>query len=160
MNPYGYIVDPNNGKKIDINTKKGKKIVSNYIYALNGGSIKSKLYRSYSTYTKIGDSIDDIKKQIAQKEGIPSDQQRLVFSGTTVNNLKKVDEFNIDDILEFIDPSYIPEYVPLNHKKQLLFQRLVKFKKITIDYIINVVSCYIRLLPYLMDPELENTRTK
>ena len=43
------------------------------------------------------DTILSIKQQIAQSEGIPTDQQRLISSGKQLEDDMKVQDYNITD---------------------------------------------------------------
>ena len=42
------------------------------------------------------ESIEDLKHKVQEKEGIPPDQQRIIFSGKQLENIYTLEEYNIE----------------------------------------------------------------
>merc|ERR1719232_2423131 len=44
-----------------------------------------------------GESIEDVKAKISEKEGIPPEQQRLIFGGQQLQDGKTIDDYDVGD---------------------------------------------------------------
>ena len=58
--------------------------------------VKTLQGKNISLDVQDGESIDSIKKKIQDKEGIPSDQMRLVFNGKQLEDQNTIQDYGID----------------------------------------------------------------
>ena len=59
--------------------------------------VKTLTGKTVSIEIEEGESIEDDKAKIAEKEGIPPEQQRIIFGGQQLQDGKTVDDYNIGD---------------------------------------------------------------
>ena len=68
--------------------------------ALLGGQqlfVKTLTGKTVSVEVEEGDRIEDVKAKIHEKEGIPPEQQRLIFNGKQLDNHKTIGDYDIEE---------------------------------------------------------------
>eukprot|EP00555_Chaetoceros_dichaeta_P000473 CAMPEP_0198278284 /NCGR_PEP_ID=MMETSP1447-20131203/66294_1 /TAXON_ID=420782 /ORGANISM="Chaetoceros dichaeta, Strain CCMP1751" /LENGTH=310 /DNA_ID=CAMNT_0043973359 /DNA_START=38 /DNA_END=971 /DNA_ORIENTATION=- len=68
--------------------------------SLRGGMqlfVKTLTGKTVSIEVEEGESIEDVKAKIAEKEGIPPEQQRLIFGGQQLQDAKTLEDYDVGD---------------------------------------------------------------
>lgn len=53
--------------------------------------------KTVSIEVEEGESIEDVKAKISEKEGIPPEQQRLIFGGQQLQDAKTLEDYDVGD---------------------------------------------------------------
>jgi ubiquitin len=70
------------------------------VLRLRGGMqlfVKTLTGKTVSIEVEEGESIEDVKAKIAEKEGIPAEQQRLIFGGQQLQDAKTLGDYDVGD---------------------------------------------------------------
>jgi ubiquitin len=59
--------------------------------------VKTLTGKTISVDVEPDESVESLKSKIQQKEGVPIDQQRLIFDGKQLDALKSLSDYDIDD---------------------------------------------------------------
>lgn len=81
-------------------TNPGSVQLRSNILSMRGGMelfVKTLTGKTVSIEVEEGESIEDVKAKISEKEGIPPEQQRLVFGGQQLQDGKTLDDYDVSD---------------------------------------------------------------
>mmetsp|Transcript_32561 Transcript_32561/g.74914 ORF Transcript_32561/g.74914 Transcript_32561/m.74914 type:complete len:120 (+) Transcript_32561:776-1135(+) len=59
--------------------------------------VKTLTGKTVSIEVEAGEAIEDVKAKIAEKEGIPPEQQRLIFGGQQLQDGKTINDYDLGD---------------------------------------------------------------
>ena len=59
--------------------------------------VKTMTGKTVSIEAEEGETIEEIKAKITEKEGIPAEQQRLIFGGQQLEDAKTLEDYGVDE---------------------------------------------------------------
>jgi hypothetical protein len=62
-------------------------------------TVKTLTGKSIELQVKLTDSVESLKKQVADKEGIPVEQQRIIYAGKTLNDYGITNDVTVQLVL-------------------------------------------------------------
>lgn len=76
--------------------------------------------KTVSIEVEEGESIEDVKAKISEKEGIPPEQQRLIFGGQQLEDAKTLQDYGVGDDDTFHLVLRLVSF--FTYKKELLYE--------------------------------------